>query len=165
MRSDLFASVELFAFDIDGTLTDGTTTWLGPDIGWTQTYSVRDGEALLRLKGTGMPIFPVSRNRTRCARTRMEGLGLPLDWLGVSDKLAAVQEISSTCRVPLDRVCFIGDGLEDVPVLTRVGCPCTVADGHARARAAAAYVTQARGGQRAIEEVADLIIAERAPSR
>jgi 3-deoxy-D-manno-octulosonate 8-phosphate phosphatase (KDO 8-P phosphatase) len=157
MSSDLFAPVELFVFDIDGTLTDGTTTWLGPEIGWTQTYSVRDGEAILRLKRGGLPVVPLSRNRTLCARTRMEGLGLPLDWLGVTDKVVALREITAAYQVSLDRVCFVGDGLEDVAVLQVVGCPCVVADAHARARTAATYVAAAKGGHRAIEEIADLI--------
>jgi 3-deoxy-D-manno-octulosonate 8-phosphate phosphatase (KDO 8-P phosphatase) len=157
LKTDAFGAVHLFAFDIDGTLTDGRTTWLGPEIGWTQTYSVRDGEAILRLKRMGMPVMPLSRNRTLCARTRMEALGLPTTWLGVGDKIESVQEISASYQVPLSQICFVGDGLEDVPVLSVVGCPCAVADGHARARAAAIYVTEASGGHRVIEEIVNLI--------
>jgi 3-deoxy-D-manno-octulosonate 8-phosphate phosphatase (KDO 8-P phosphatase) len=159
MTSDRFFAVDLFAFDIDGTLTDGTTTWLGPEVGWTQTYSIRDGEAILRLKRLGLPVMPLSRNRTRCARTRMEALGVPLEWLGVEDKVAALDGIVAAHRVPLDRICFAGDGLEDAAVFARVGCPCAVADAHPRALAAAAHVTVAKGGQRAIEELSERIIA------
>ena len=36
--------------------------------------------------------------RTLCARTRMEGLGLPLDWLGVGDKLVAFRRASRAVR-------------------------------------------------------------------
>jgi 3-deoxy-D-manno-octulosonate 8-phosphate phosphatase (KDO 8-P phosphatase) len=158
---DRLGTVALFAFDIDGTLTDGTTTWMGPRVGWVQTYSVRDGEALLRLRRAGVPAVPLSRNRTLCARTRMEGLGLPLDWLGVADKLTALQAIRARYGVDPARICYVGDGLEDVPVLSVVGFPCAVADGHARARAAAAYVTEARGGCRAVEEIVDLILGAR----
>jgi YrbI family 3-deoxy-D-manno-octulosonate 8-phosphate phosphatase len=159
MTSDRFLAVDLFAFDIDGTLTDGTTTWLGPEVGWTQTYSVRDGEAILRLKRLGMPVVPLSRNRTRCARTRMEALRLRLDWLGVEDKIAALDGLAAAHAVPKGRICFIGDGLEDAAVFALVGCPCAVADAHPLALAAAAHVTAARGGHRAIEELSDLIIA------
>ncbi len=86
MTSVAFADVEVVAFDIDGTLTDGTTTYLGPDHGWSQTYSTRDGEAILHMVATGLVVLPLSRNRTDTARARMEGLKLPLDFLGVDDK-------------------------------------------------------------------------------
>jgi 3-deoxy-D-manno-octulosonate 8-phosphate phosphatase (KDO 8-P phosphatase) len=161
MSAEAFGRVDLVAFDIDGTLTDGTTTWLGPEIGWTQTYSTRDGEAMLRLLKIGLYVMPLSRNKTACARARMEGLGLPLDWLGVTDKVEALRAISTRYVVSLDRVCYVGDGLEDAAVFSLVGCGCAVADAHPRARSAAGFVTEARGGHRAFEEVALRILDAR----
>ncbi|HTJ82703.1 MAG TPA: HAD hydrolase family protein [Polyangiaceae bacterium] len=154
-----FAKVELFAFDIDGTLTDGTTTWLGDDVGWVQTYSVRDGEALLRIQARGIPVMPLSRNKTRCARVRMERLALPTDWLGISDKIGALDDLAKRNDVPYDRILYVGDGLEDAPVLRAVGCGCAVADAHPRTREAAHFVATSRGGGRVIEEIADILFA------
>jgi 3-deoxy-D-manno-octulosonate 8-phosphate phosphatase (KDO 8-P phosphatase) len=159
--SAAFEAVGLFAFDIDGTLTDGRTTWLGPEVGWTQTYSVRDGEAILRMKRMGLPVVPLSRNRTLCARTRMEALGLPLDWLGTADKVEAIHAICARFEVPLHRACFVGDGLEDAGVFALVGCACAVSDAHPGALAAAHYVTRARGGDRVVEELEARIAAAR----
>ncbi len=158
MSTDPFAAVDLFVFDIDGTLTDATTSWLGPAIGWTQTYSVRDGEALIRLVRAGVPAAPLSRNKTECARVRMEALGVRLDWLGVSDKIEALGAIVHAFGVPRNRVCFVGDGIEDAAVFAKVGLGCAVADAHPKALAAAAHVTRARGGARAIEELVDQIL-------
>src|SRR5688572_29329026 len=59
-----FADAELLSFDIDGTLTDATTWWAGPESGWVQRYSVRDGEALLRIRQRRI-VVPLSRNRTK----------------------------------------------------------------------------------------------------
>jgi 3-deoxy-D-manno-octulosonate 8-phosphate phosphatase (KDO 8-P phosphatase) len=142
----------LLAFDIDGTLTDGTTWWAGPDYGWQQRYSVRDGEALLRL-ATRMPVVPLSRNKTLAARTRMQGLGLALDWVGTSDKLASLQEICERHGGDPARVCFVGDGLDDAAVFERVGLGCAVRDAHPRALAAARFVLESPGGHRVIEEL------------
>ena len=161
MSLAVFAEIELVAFDIDGTLTDGTTTWLGPEIGWTQTYSTRDGESILRLVRMGIAVVPVSRNKTACARARMDGLGLRLDWLGVSDKVEAIRAASEALHVSLPRICFLGDGLEDASVFEVVGCPCAVADGHPRARAKALFVTRSKGGERAFEELTFRILDAR----
>src|SRR4029453_6482073 len=56
-----WSEIELVAFDVDGTLTDGTTWWAGDNVGWVQRYSVHDGEALLRLTQR-LHVVPVSRN-------------------------------------------------------------------------------------------------------
>ncbi len=150
MRS--FGEVALFAFDIDGTLTDAPTWWGRARVGWLQRYSVRDGEALLRIKER-MPVVPLSRNRTDAARERMRGLELETRWVGVKDKLAALDEICTTYAVQPGQICFVGDGPDDAEVFARVGLGCAVADAHPKAIAAAALVLIARGGQRAIEEI------------
>jgi 3-deoxy-D-manno-octulosonate 8-phosphate phosphatase (KDO 8-P phosphatase) len=159
----IFQQVKLFAFDIDGTLTDGRTSWLGPDIGWTQTYSVRDGESLLRLVREGIIVIPLSRNRTECARVRITGLGLCTRWLGVADKRGALEEISAAYDVPVQQIAFLGDGLDDAPIIASVGLGCAVADAHPLALAAARHVTGASGGRHAVEELALLILQDRVP--
>ena len=147
------ARVGLLTFDIDGTLTDATTWWAGESAGWVQRYSVRDGEALLRLAAGGLRVVPLSRNKTEAARRRVEHLGFVSDWLGVGDKLAALEEIERRFELPRERVLHIGDGLDDAPVFARVGFGVAVADAHPIARAAADLTLAAAGGQRAIEEL------------
>jgi 3-deoxy-D-manno-octulosonate 8-phosphate phosphatase (KDO 8-P phosphatase) len=158
---EILSRIRLVVFDIDGTLTDGTTTWLGPDIGWTQTYSTRDGEAIARARHAGLAVVPLSRNKTRAARERMSHLELPLDWLGVADKNAGFDEIVRQHGVFASEVLFVGDGAEDAPILARAGIGWAVRDAHATARDAANYVSERRGGERALEEVLDLLIASR----
>jgi 3-deoxy-D-manno-octulosonate 8-phosphate phosphatase (KDO 8-P phosphatase) len=152
-----FRAVSLLAVDIDGTLTDATIFWGGPAVGWTQRFSVRDGEAIRGLVAKGLAVVPLSRNPSLCAKTRMEGLGLPTEWVGVSDKAAALERILARYGASAESVCYVADGREDVPILEKVGMPCAVADAHPLARAAAKYVTNKCGGDHAVEEIADLI--------
>lgn len=142
----------LLAFDIDGTLTDATTWWGGPELGWLQRYSVRDGEALLRIKQR-IPTVPLSRNKTQAARVRMEGLKMDTRWVGTSDKIASLREICETFGVPPDQVCHIGDGPDDADVFRAVGFGVAVADAHPIALDAAAVVLESAGGARPIEEL------------
>ncbi len=149
--------LDLLVIDIDGTLTDAKLGWGGPQIGFTQVYSVRDGESLRRLAQRGIAVVPLSRNGTLCARTRMEGLGLPCEWLGVADKLVAFRQLEQRYGAPRARTGYVADGREDVAILELVGFPVAVRDAHRSAREAARYVTLARGGDHALEEVVDLI--------
>src|SRR5216684_1030341 len=130
MASGPFLDIDLLVVDIDGTLTDAKLAWAGPEIGFTQIFSVRDGESIRRLCQRGIPVVPLSRNPTLCARTRMEGLGLPCDWLGVADKLIAFQELRQRYAIPLERIAYVADGREDVAILEVVGLPIAVADAH-----------------------------------
>lgn len=146
------ASIRLLAFDIDGTLTDATTWWGGEDRGWLQRYSVRDGEALLRL-GQERHVLPLSRNRTASAAERMSGLKLDGRWLGVTDKVGAVRQICTEYQVRPEQICFVGDGPDDAAVFGAVGLAYAVADAHPEALAAAHVTLDSRGGARAIEEI------------
>jgi 3-deoxy-D-manno-octulosonate 8-phosphate phosphatase (KDO 8-P phosphatase) len=155
------ARIELLTFDIDGTLTDATTWWAGEGIGWVQRYSVRDGEALLRIARAGVRTVPLSRNATEVARRRMEHLRCPTRWLGITDKLAALDEILAEHAVAAEQVLHIGDGLDDAPVFERVGIGVAVADAHPGALASAGLILQARGGERAIEELEHRLLQAR----
>ncbi|PRP91991.1 3-deoxy-D-manno-octulosonate 8-phosphate phosphatase KdsC [Enhygromyxa salina] len=152
------AAIELLTFDIDGTLTDATTWWAGEAAGWVQRYSVRDGESLLRMARAKLAVVPLSRNKTQAARRRVEHLRCETDWLGVSDKIAALDQIRARHGgVALDRVLHIGDGLDDAPVFDRVGVGVAVADAHPEALARATLVLRSAGGARVIEELEGLL--------
>ena len=144
---------KLLLLDIDGTLTDATTDWAGPELGWIQRYSVRDGEALLRLRAGGLAIAALSRNRTRCAKERVDALGIDSRWLGVRDKDAGLTEAMAAYAVDAVGIAYVGDGLEDADIFARVGLGIAVHDAHPIARQAAHHVLARRGGDRAIEEL------------
>lgn len=155
----MWSQIKLLGLDIDGTLTDGLLYWAGPDVGFTQRFAVRDGEAIVRLVRQGMPVVPVSRNKTLCAKARMAGLKLPLDWVGVDDKTQAVAEVCARYQIAADEMCYVGDGREDAPILSQVGVGVCVADGHPKTLAAARYKTAVPGGRGAAEEVIEHIMA------
>jgi 3-deoxy-D-manno-octulosonate 8-phosphate phosphatase (KDO 8-P phosphatase) len=161
LTAKMVAPIRLLGVDIDGTLTDGFVYWAGPEVGWTMRFAVRDGEAILRAVQAGLVVVPISRNRTLCARTRMEALKLPLTWVGVSDKMAALDAVCEQYNVGRHEVAYVGDGHEDAPILQAVGLGCAPSDGHADARAASHYVTTAPGGRAAVEEVIERILAHR----
>ncbi|GEM_PF-1366449 len=146
------ADIELLTFDIDGTLTDATTWWVGEQGGWVQRYDVRDGEALLRMAGQGLAVVPLSRNKTPVARRRMQHLRCETDWVGVSDKIAALAEIRARHGdLDASKVAHIGDGPDDAVIFERVGLGIAVADAHPRALEAAHLVLTRPGGGRVIE--------------
>ena len=78
---------------------------------------------------------------------------------GVSDKLGVVEDLCTRGQYALDDVAYIGDDLNDLAAMARVGLACAVADAADPIKAVAHYVTQRRGGDGAVREVCELIIA------
>ena len=79
-----------------------------------------------------------------------EGLG--------QKKRAAYEDVLAKTRIPAERVCYVGDDLQDLPILTHVGFSVGVANAHPEVLTRVAYVTRASGGNGAIRELVELIL-------
>jgi 3-deoxy-D-manno-octulosonate 8-phosphate phosphatase (KDO 8-P phosphatase) len=94
----------------------------------------------------------------------MEHLCLPTTWVGVPDKLCALQDMLGSFGLRPQDVCFIGDGREDAPILASVGLGLAVSDAHPDAQKAAHRVLPCAGGMHVLEEV-ELILEASASVR
>jgi 3-deoxy-D-manno-octulosonate 8-phosphate phosphatase (KDO 8-P phosphatase) len=93
---------------------------------------------------------------------RAKELGIQNVFQGVDDKLVALRKLAKARRVHLAEVACIGDDTPDAPMLDACGLGIAVADAHADALGAADLVTSRPGGQGAVREVCDWIMAARA---
>jgi len=79
-------------------------------------------------------------------------------WLGRSDKEQVFADTLSKARVTNEEVAYIGDDLNDIPLMLQSGLGVAVADAAFETREHAHYVTQALGGFGAVREVIELIL-------
>lgn len=150
-------SIVLLLLDVDGVLTDGRI--IIDDRGVeTKHFHVRDGQGIALLLQGGIEVGFLTARSSSSVRRRAKELGVPLLLQGVRDKLAAYNAIKRERRLRDEQIAFMGDDLGDVPVLREVGMSICVADGWEGARAAAGYVTRARGGDGAVREVAEMLL-------
>jgi 3-deoxy-D-manno-octulosonate 8-phosphate phosphatase (KDO 8-P phosphatase) len=89
---------------------------------------------------------------------RAKGLGMSFIWQGCEDKQKAFADTLAQAGVTNAEVAFIGDDLNDIPLMMQAGLGIAVADAIAEARERAHYVTEAPGGQGAVREVVELIL-------
>jgi 3-deoxy-D-manno-octulosonate 8-phosphate phosphatase (KDO 8-P phosphatase) len=75
------------------------------------------------------------------------------------EKLAPYQEILQEAHLKNEEVCYVGDDIVDLPILTRVGLSVGVADGHKLLRRYVHYMTRQPGGRGAVREVIELILS------
>lgn len=157
---DVFARVRLFLMDVDGVLTDGKL-WFGANGAAMKAFFVRDGLGIKLLNKHGIATGIVSGRGEEYVRTRAQDLGMSEIHLGIEDKGAVLEALLARRGFASDEVCYLGDDVNDAPMFARVGVPIAVANAHPGAIQLARYVTRANGGDGAVREVADLILAAR----
>jgi 3-deoxy-D-manno-octulosonate 8-phosphate phosphatase (KDO 8-P phosphatase) len=154
--------VELLLMDVDGVLTDGTLLYLplaNGSVVETKTFHATDGAAIGIARRAGIKTGIISGRTSPAVGRRAEELAMDFLYQGLGwKKLPAFEEILEKTRIAASRVCYVGDDIQDLPILTRIGFPVAVPNACSEVLASAAYVTRAYGGRGAIREVVELIL-------
>jgi 3-deoxy-D-manno-octulosonate 8-phosphate phosphatase (KDO 8-P phosphatase) len=158
---DSFRRVKLLVLDVDGVLTDGRL-YYGPQGEVLKTFHVRDGHGIKQVSGAGVTVAIISGRKSAAVLRRAKDLGIKHVYQGVDDKLAALRKLAKSLKVSLEHCACIGDDTPDAPILNACGLGIAVADAHADALAAADLETTRAGGQGAVREVCDWLMAARA---
>jgi 3-deoxy-D-manno-octulosonate 8-phosphate phosphatase (KDO 8-P phosphatase) len=77
---------------------------------------------------------------------------------GSVNKVKDFEELLLRTKIRADEVAYIGDDVNDIPLMRRAEFSVAVADSAAETLFAAHYVTRAPGGRGAVREVAELIL-------
>lgn len=149
--------IKLFLTDCDGVLTDGGMYYSenGDEL---KKFNTRDGMGLKLLKEKGIITGVITGEDRELNRRRFEKLDMDEVHQGVKHKLAVVRELCNKYKVSPEEILYVGDDVNDLPVLEYVGFPCCVADAHETVRAAASYVCEKRGGEGAVREIVDFLL-------
>ncbi|MGH9792696.1 MAG: KdsC family phosphatase [Candidatus Acidiferrales bacterium] len=147
--------------DVDGVLTDGRI-WLQswPD-GTAQEikgFTAYDGAGLKLARIAGLRTGVITGRDSAATARRAKELDMEFVYQGWPEKLGAYEEVLRKAGVSDEEVCFIGDDLPDLPLLTRVGFAVAVVNASPEAKRAAHYVTKRAGGYGAVREVVELIL-------
>ncbi len=155
------ARVRLLGLDVDGVLTDGRLFY-GQGGELLKCFHTRDGLGLKLLAREGVKIVVISGRQSSALERRLSELGLLADaFLGTEAKGERMAEALAAHGVPPEEAAFVGDDLPDLLAMRTVGLAVAVRDAHPRVRAAADWVTEARGGEGAVREVCDALLEAR----
>lgn len=149
--------LRLVVLDVDGVLTDGSKHYNQHGIAGL-TFHVRDGLGIYLLQGAGLMVAWVTNDRNGIIQCRAKDLGVSELLQGVDDKSAAVRHLKSSFGFTTDETLYMGDDLWDLPAFEEAAVRVAVADASLRVRAAANWITSAKGGGGAVREVADAIL-------
>lgn len=147
--------IHTIIFDFDGIFTDNFV-WIDQDSNESIRCNRADGlgvdllRAALRMGILNAEVFILSTESNPVVRRRAEKLQLNC-YQGIRNKVEFVAEQLET-RFPgtvdaFNGVVFLGNDLNDLPLMERVGCAVAPSDAHPRVQAVAHLVLDQRGGE------------------
>jgi 3-deoxy-D-manno-octulosonate 8-phosphate phosphatase (KDO 8-P phosphatase) len=151
------ALIKLLLMDCDGVLTDGRI-WIFENGEEQKGFHTRDGLGIDLLHRAGLKSGIISGRVSSAVERRAQGLSMSFVVQGCEDKLGAFVETLGEAGVTPAEVAYVGDDLNDIPLMLKSGLAVAVADAAPETRECAHYVTTAAGGFGAIREVVELIL-------
>ena len=133
-------------------------------------FCVYDGMGIVLLRKAGVPCGILTSETTEIVARRARKLGMEYLRMGVGSqvatgrqtKLEAAQEICNELGITLEEVCFVGDDINDIDLLSHVGtavCPANamqqVKDIHG------IIILTHKGGDGAIREICEMILTNK----
>jgi 3-deoxy-D-manno-octulosonate 8-phosphate phosphatase (KDO 8-P phosphatase) len=146
--------VRLLLLDVDGVLTDGRL-YYGAEGELMKAFDVKDGHGIVLVRGH-VELGVVS-GRPGLARRRLEELGFRHLVFGQRDKLDGYAQLAPLGFAD-EEVAYMGDDVNDLPLLRRVGLSSCPADARPQVRAAVHWVAPAGGGRGAVRELCELVL-------
>ncbi|HEY4800131.1 MAG TPA: HAD-IIIA family hydrolase [Bacteroidia bacterium] len=148
----LLKNIKAFAFDIDGVLTDGKIIVL-PDGNMVRTMSTRDGYAMQHAVNKGFKIVVISGGKSEPSRNRLEKLGVHDVFMGVTDKVAALNKFMADHQLKQEEILYMGDDMPDYDVMRLVGIPCCPKDAAEEIKKLSIYISGFKGGDGCVRDV------------
>lgn len=151
-------NLKLLILDVDGVLTDGRL-FFDHEGREYKCFHARDGHGIKLLRQSGVEVAVISGRNSPSVSLRMQSLGVEHVYQGHENKRAAFAEILQTLQFNPQQVAHVGDDVLDLPIMTQVGFAVAVADANFAVKNRADWCTESAGGQGAVREVCDLIMA------
>ena len=156
--------LRLIAFDVDGVMTDGGIVLIGGG-GEARRFDVRDGLGVKMARSAGLKTAIISGRSSECVRRRATELGMDAVYEGCAHKGRALDRLLDEQALRPEEVAYMGDDLQDLPVMERVGLPIAVADARPEVMRRALHVTRAFGGHGAVREAIEWLLDARGEKR
>jgi YrbI family 3-deoxy-D-manno-octulosonate 8-phosphate phosphatase len=155
--------VRMLAMDVDGVLTDAGMYYSesGDEL---KKFNTRDGMGIKLLQAAGFVTAFITKEKTAIVERRGQKLAVPEVHQGVDDKLTDLTRLARKYGLTPEQVAYIGDDVNDLEVLCAVGFSAAPADAMPVVLQAVHYVCVKKGGEGAVRELADLLLAARGKS-
>lgn len=165
MASDGSATVDLktiraVAIDVDGVLSDGGLWW-GPGGEEWKRFCFTDIMGVSLACRAGLILALISGENSPLVDRYAEKMQIRHVVKGCRDKGGALRDFAAAAGVKLTEVCFMGDDVNDLPAMAIAGFSAAPANAAPVVLERANFVAKAPGGNGAVRELMDALLAAR----
>jgi 3-deoxy-D-manno-octulosonate 8-phosphate phosphatase (KDO 8-P phosphatase) len=146
--------IKMLILDVDGVLTGGEIIY-GNDSFEMKKFNVQDGMGISMAKKSGILLGIITGRESLSVQRRAEELGFDEIYQNSPIKIKAYKEIIKKRNLKNEEIIYVGDDLQDIPVLKRVGISCSVANGVGEVKELVDYVATKKGGDGGVREIID----------
>ena len=154
------APVTLLLMDVDGVLTDGGIIYEAGDVE-LKRFHIQDGMGISLAVKAGLKTGILTGRTSPMVERRARELSMVTIKQGFHDKLQGFEEILREMKIPAAQVAYIGDDVQDLPVLWRAGFSAAPADAVPEVRSQVHHVCRRAGGHGAVREFIDLVLEQK----
>jgi len=156
-REMLGEKIKLVVLDVDGVLTSGQIIF-GPGGELLKKFHAQDGLGITIAHKAGLKIAIITGRESQMVHLRSVELSITDVYQGSMNKTQALAQLMLKYNLTPEQVAYVGDDLNDLPVMIRVGLPCAVANAAPEVKQYAQLVTKQAGGNGAVREVIEYIL-------
>lgn len=156
-RFEKLKDIKLFLTDVDGVLTDAGMYYSekGDEL---KKFNTRDGKGLELLRNRGIEVGIITTEDTQIVSDRAAKLNLSMLYQGIKEKGELLAEILEQRKISSTEVAYIGDDINDLPIIKNVGFSACPADAMHTVQAEVDYICHKKGGEGCVRELSEMII-------
>lgn len=153
-------TIQAVALDVDGVLSDGGVWW-GPGGEEWKRFCFADIMGVSLARRAGLILALISGEDSPLVDRYAQKMLIKHVWKGCRDKAAALRQFATAAGVKLEQVCFMGDDVNDLPAMAIVGLSAAPSTAASVVLQHANFVAKAKGGNGAVRELIDALLAAR----
>lgn len=150
---------KLILTDIDGVWTDGGMYYDAGNVE-LKKFNTYDSAGVLFAHNLHIPVGIITGENTQIVQRRADKLKVDYCYLGVKDKLSIVKTLCEKLSITLAQVAYIGDDLNDMDVLSKVGFAGVPVSAPEYVKQLANVPLTKKGGEGVFREFVEMIIGE-----
>lgn len=150
---------KLILTDIDGVWTDGGMYYDAADVEMKR-FNTYDSAGVLFARHLNIPVGIITGENTQIVKRRAAKLKVDYCYLGIKNKFSIVNSLCEELNITLADVAYIGDDLNDMEVLSKVGFAGVPSSAPSYVKLLANIPLTKKGGEGVFREFVENIIGE-----
>lgn len=152
--------IKIVLTDVDGVLTDGGMYYT-KDGDIMKKFHTRDGMGITLLKKQNISTIIITKEKTMMVKQWSKKMKIRELYDGVKQKDLMIEKICKKYELKVDELAYIGDDVNDIELLKKVGLSACPADGIKEVKDICDYVCKTNSGNGAFRELSDLILSNK----